>query len=403
MKEAVDTATDGLHNSDDGASAVVDITRHVSTKIQMMLVARAAGRCQFRGCNEFLFEHPLTREDGNFAEKAHIVAFRERGPRGRDGDRPADSNSIANLMLLCGRDHKLVDDNPEKYIRSELERHKAEHELRMRRLTALTSDMRSTVLQIKARIGDNVVDISEQEIWQALYPRYPSERLPHLLDLTGLGDEKAGAFYDLAAERIHQEAARLYLPGSDLHTTKRLAVFGLAPMPLLVLLGSRLSNKVPVDFYQCHRTRPDRWTWFESGEPVRFATGQVRKGTTDAKAVLLLSLSGKLSIADVPATIGDDVPVFEIALDGPRPDTGFLNRRDDLEEFRRAYRSLLTDLRGRHSGRVELHLLPAAPAPVAIACGYDLLPKVDPDLVVYDNIKPFGFIERLKVKNHERY
>ena len=136
MKEAVDTATDGLHNSDDGASAVVDITRHVSTKIQMMLVARAAGRCQFRGCNEFLFEHPLTREDGNFAEKAHIVAFRERGPRGRDGDRPADSNSIANLMLLCGRDHKLVDDNPEKYIRSELERHKAEHELRMRRLTA---------------------------------------------------------------------------------------------------------------------------------------------------------------------------------------------------------------------------------------------------------------------------
>ena len=67
-----------------------------------------------------------------------------------------------------------------------------------------------------------------------------------------------------------------------------------------------------------------------------------------------------------------------------------------------AYRALLAELRVRHGVGCELHLLPAVPAPVAIACGYDLLPKVDPNIIVYDNIKPHGFLERLKVSNHER-
>jgi hypothetical protein len=390
-------------DADDAGSAVVDVTRHINPKTQSMLVARAAGRCQFRGCNEFLYEHPLTREDGNFAEKAHIVAFREGGPRGRDGDRPADINSLANLMLLCTRDHKLVDDNPRKYTHAELERHKAEHETRIQRLTALAPAMRTTVLQIRSRIGKDVVEIGESEIWQALYPRYPSERRPHLVDLTGLGEEKAGAFYDLAAERICNEVERLYAAGSDVEQTKHLSVFGLAPIPLLVLLGSRLSNKVPVDFFQCHRTRPDRWTWYDSGDTARFATTRLRAGSSTGKVALLVSLSGRLGFADLPAGLDWRVPVYEIAVDGPVPDTGILRRREDLEGFRQAYRSLLSRLRAEHAGRIELHLLAAAPAPVAIACGYDLLPKVDPAIVTYDNVKPHGFVERLKVKNHERF
>lgn len=381
---------------------VVDASRHVSHKIQMALAARAAGRCQFRGCNEFLFEHALTREDGNFAEKAHIVAFRERGPRGRDGERPADINSLSNLMLLCARDHKHIDDNPQKYTREELERQKAEHETRIERLTALAPQMRTTVVQIKAKIGASVVEIAEQEIWQALYPRYPSERRPHILDLTALGDEKAGAYYELAAERIGEHVQQLYAHGSDLGQTGHLSVFGLAPMPLLVLFGSRLSNKIPVDLFQCHRTRPDRWTWYDAGEPVRYQVQLVRPGNAKDSVALLLSLSGKLSTTDLPATIGPDVPVYEMTLDGTAPDVGFLRTRSDLEEFRRSYRTFLSSLRSEFAGRIQMHLFPAAPAPIAIACGYDLLPKVDPDMVVYDNVKPYGFIERLKVTNHER-
>lgn len=383
-------------------SAVVDVKRSIKPAVQMALVGRAAGRCQF--CNDFLFQHPLTHDVANFSEKAHIVAFRERGPRGRDGERPADINSITNLMLLCARDHKLVDDLPGKYPRVDLERIKAEHEARIERLTALVPQMRTTVLRLKARIGGHIVEVGDDEIWPALYPRYPSERRPQVIDLTELGDEKGGAFYDLAAERIRDMTAAMYATGADLRGTGHLSVFGLAPIPLLVLLGSRLSNKVAVDFFQCHRNRRDsRWNWYDSGDIVRFTTHKIRDGRAQGQVALLLSLSGKLHLGDLPPAVAADVPVYEIALDGLPPDVGFLRRREDLEGFRAAYRALLATLRAERAGRVDLHLLPAVPAPIAIACGFDLLPKVDPALVIYDNVKEEGgFIERLRVNNHER-
>jgi hypothetical protein len=159
---------------------------------------------------------------------------------------------------------------------------------------------------------------------------------------------------------------------------------------------------VAVDFFQCHRTRPDRFTWYDEGDVVRFLTRKLRDGTAPGKSILLLSLSGQLGLGDVPSSIDPGSAVYEITLDSMPPDVGFLRRREDLEAFRVTYRALLALLRAASPGRAELHLLPAAPAPIAMVCGYDLLPKVDPDLVLYDNIKPLGFIERLKVKNHDR-
>jgi SMODS-associated and fused to various effectors sensor domain len=48
-------------------------------------------------------------------------------------------------------------------------------------------------------------------------------------------------------------------------------------------------------------------------------------------------------------------------------------------------------------------MFPAIPAPVAVVCGFDLLPKAHPALVVYDNDKQHGgFIQRLKVNEHDR-
>ncbi len=44
----------------------------------------------------------------HIAEAAHIVAEAADGPRGR-GDRPADVNGIANLVLLCPSDHRTID------------------------------------------------------------------------------------------------------------------------------------------------------------------------------------------------------------------------------------------------------------------------------------------------------
>ena len=117
-------------------SPVISIPRSKLGHAEVVLAAKAAGRCEFRGCNEYLYEHPLTGEAGNFAENAHIVAFREGGPRGQE-NRPQQINGVDNLMLLCRRDHKLIDDNPGRYTREELKEHKREHEARIRQVIGL--------------------------------------------------------------------------------------------------------------------------------------------------------------------------------------------------------------------------------------------------------------------------
>lgn len=378
------------------------IRKKLKPAVAFGLVARSAGWCEFRGCKEFLFEHRLTKTPGNYAENAHIVGFREDGPRGRDGARPLNIDSIENLMLLCPTCHKFIDDHPLDFTRQVLEEHKREHEARIKRVTSLGPAMQTTVLHVKARIGTNIVEISRPEVAQALMPRYPAGD-SHLIDLTNLGDEKAGAFYELAAQRLREEVRRLYVDGAELQQSKHLSVFGLAPIPLLMVLGNALSNKVQTDFFQCHRDQPDRWTWQEGHDPIEFQTAQIRQGTDAQNVALILSLSGTIDISALPATVDESFSVYEISLKGQVPHPGFLRQRHDLESFRAAYRSFLANLRREHPGLKELKLFPAVPAPVAVVCGYDLLPKIDPDLAVYDNVKAEGgFIERMKVHTHEQ-
>jgi CBASS immunity sensor of nucleotide second messenger signals len=381
----------------DGASSpVVKVPRSKLGPTEVMLVAKAGGRCQFRGCNEYLYEHALTGEAGNFAENAHIVAFREGGPRGAD-DRPAEIDGIDNLMLLCRRDHKLIDDNPGRYTREELRAHKREHEARIRRVTGLGPSMQTTALAFTAMIGTFKPVMGRAEISDALLPRYPGDFF-HILDLTSLGIEEPGALYEVACRRIVQHVDALHAIDGPLQATRHLSVFGLAPIPMLVFLGHAIGNKVATDFFQCHRDKPERWTWYEGEDVAHFEVKQIKRVADPTKVALVLPLSGPITADTIPSAINETCTVYEIGLVGRSPTTGFLRQREDLESFRVAYRGLLARLRGEHTGLRELHVFPAVPAPVAVACGFDLLPKVDPTLVIYDNLmKDGGFIERLRV------
>ena len=88
--------------------------RTVPQHTRLKLWVKSAGRCQFHGCNEPLWRNGLTLSDGNFAEVAHIVAASESGPRG--SEESADLRiDYSNLMLLCQRCHKAIDDDPDRY------------------------------------------------------------------------------------------------------------------------------------------------------------------------------------------------------------------------------------------------------------------------------------------------
>ena len=383
------------------ASSAIKSARGIPAVEKVLLAARSAGRCEFAGCNKYLFEHPLTLRTGNFSEHAHIVAFSEAGPRGRDVPRPAKINSQRNLMLLCAECHKLIDDNPADYPRRVLEQYKQDHEERVKHVTGLGPDMLTSVVQLKATIGGSAVDIPAAHIYDAVAPRYPTDRKGHVIDLTSYGAENREEYYRLATSKIQQEISRLYAPGMDIETTRHISLFALAPIPLLVYLGFCLSNKVAVEFYQRHRTGTAPWKWKIDGNPVRYKLRCRRKGREAARVAIVLALSGAIDDKLLPATLNEKFSVYEITIEGQAPAPDFLRTRQDFEQFRIVYRQFLSELIRDHPTAKELHVFPAVPAPIAVACGHDLLPKVHPVLTVYDYDKASGgFIERLRINEN---
>lgn len=87
------------------------LTRHLVLSTVTQLWARAAGRCQFNNCNCPLYKSPVTQEQGNISEIAHIWSFSKDGPRGQGklSSSPIGLNKIENLMLLCHDCHKTID------------------------------------------------------------------------------------------------------------------------------------------------------------------------------------------------------------------------------------------------------------------------------------------------------
>ena len=83
MTDAEQRSTHLIAKAGAGTSPVFTVKRSdLKQHVRLLLFVRAGGRCQFDGCNRYLLEHYPTLREGNFAEIAHIVAFREDGPRG---------------------------------------------------------------------------------------------------------------------------------------------------------------------------------------------------------------------------------------------------------------------------------------------------------------------------------
>ncbi len=370
-------------------------SRQIKPLTQLVLFVRAGGRCEFDGCNEYLLEHPLTLTRGNFGQMAHVVAFKKDGPRG-SGPRPKDINDVGNLMLLCPSCHKLIDTHPEKYPVPVLEKYKEKHEARIKHVTGLGPNSKSSIVQLKAKIAGHTIAIPAAQVTTAIAPRYPVALPGHLIDLTGI-EAEGEAFLEAAAETIKRRVESICATGSDIHETRHLSVFGLAPIPLLVRLGREFGNKIAMDVYQRHRDTED-WAWKERGKPVEYRAKKLRAGSDARQVALVLSLSGKVHLEALPKEIDGRFTVYELTLDGIDPAPTYLRLREDLERFKHAYQILLRRILRDHGQIEELHLFPAVPAPIAVLCGRELLPKVDPTLVVYDYDKRSdGFLLATKV------
>lgn len=377
-------------------------SRYIPPERKLLLAVAAGGRCEF--CNKYLFEHPITMRGLNLSEHAHIYPFSGGGPRSEEPDRPADIHAVENLMLLCGDCHNEVDKNKSAYPVTALRKKKQQHEERIRYLTSLREDARTSLLVFKGLVSDRPVDISFEDMRDAVEPMYPANRQGLTIDVTPNGKDVDEDYFKSAERVIRAHMQDFYQRSLDGTAHRHVSVFALASIPLLVLLGRCVSDKVSVEFFQRHHDMKEKpWRWQDVPTRLSFGLEQVRDGADRRRIALLVSVSGVVEPASVPAAIWDGCEVFEIRVTSEPPDRRVLRTRDDLAAFRRVYGDFLARVGRDYPECSELHLFLATPAPVAITCGHERMPKIQPELHLYDNIRNNetgrnNFVPRLRMK-----
>jgi hypothetical protein len=236
--------------SDDARRGAADVTRHILPSVACELWARAGGRCEFADCNRLLYKSPVTQERVNISEKAHIYSFSPRGPRGRGpySKNTAGLNDIRNLMLVCHDCHKTIDQDTTglRYSADLLKKWKAAHEARIALVTGILPKRKSHVVLFGANIGNERSPLRFDECAEAMFPnRFPAQERPVALSMVCEHEDSSKEYWTTETNNLRTAFERYITPLIHDASLCHFSLFGLAPQPLLILLGSLFTDKSP--------------------------------------------------------------------------------------------------------------------------------------------------------------
>lgn len=380
---------------------VKEVTRHIKKEVERELWARAAGRCEFQGCNNLLYKSPITQERVNISEKAHIYSFSESGPRGWGPFKrnPEELNNIDNLMLMCNGCHTTIDQDKtgSKYSASLLQQWKQNHEYRVLTVTGIASNRKSHVVFYGSNIGEQRSVIQKSEAVEAMFPeRYPAEERPIIMSMACSHQDKSPEFW--ATECIHLEkmySREVNRRIEDELTSAHFSVFALAPMPLLIKLGTLFTDKIDVDTYQPIR-EPKTWKWQDFPDGFEFFIKE--PSSTNNPPVLVISLSDKISYDRIYKVLGKNVSVWELTIADKFIGNDTIRSKAQLSLMRTIIRKLMIQIKEKHGFETPLSIFPAMAVSLAIEMGRARMPKADMPWKIYDQNNDVGsFIEALKI------
>lgn len=364
---------------------MAEIKRAIPAPVQRELWARAAGRCQFGGCNKLLYKSSVTQETVNAAQQAHIWSFSEKGPRGWGPFRflLSSINDISNLMLMCHECHKKIDQQKDggRYTADLLIEWKLEHERRIEIVTGIEPDRKSHVLLYGANIGTEKSPIVLHECARAMFPDwYPANERPVVLSMRSELKDKQPEYWQAESKQLQQKYEREVLGLIEQGDCKHFSVFALAPQPLLIQLGTLLTDKISVETYQPHR-EPKTWSWQPETDRPEFVVR--RPDDVSKKPALLVALSDHVDQERIARVLGKEVSTWEITLAQPHND--FLQSREQLSSFRKHVRSLMVEIKKHHGNKTPLNIFPVMPVACAVELGRSRMPKAEMPWVIFDH------------------
>lgn len=291
-------------------------------------------------------------------------------------------------MLMCDKHHRLIDkEKVAEHSANILRKMKQDHELRIEMLTSITEDMQSHVLLYGANVGQHHVQINLEKASPAMIPRkYPAEKPAIELSLGNSAlHDNADLYWMFEREQLRRQFSDQVKRRIDLGDIKHLSVFGLAPQPLLIELGTLISDICDADVYQLHR-EPATWEWLDYSEDFEYIVQEPH--SFQRKVALNISLSGTIENKRITNILGEDTSIWTLTIQTPNND--YLKGVKQLKKLRHTYRLLMDRIKKEHGHDNYLHVFPAAPVSASIELGRIWMPKADLPLRLYDENRISG-------------
>ncbi|TDN37018.1 SAVED domain-containing protein [Hymenobacter sp. UV11] len=374
------------------------------------IYARAAGRCLL--CSK---ELTMSRELGEYAfnigEMAHIVgqSLDKTSPRS-DFELPKELRDEAdNFLLLCSGCHSIIDAGATRkdFTVQWLRDWKRDREAHIAHVTGLPQSHRTCIVRLVGLIRGQAVQITTSECNSATLhhstPRFAFFPLVYGrqevgIDLTRLGEPEHNPQYWTSVQYQVQTALTQIRTGIERGELDHLSVFGFARIPVLAYFGFALGNKVATTLFQRRRTDDKPWHWLTAAEPRGFEWVCLQTGTDAQCVALVLNISGTIQLAELPTPIDERYYVVGIKPIGCDPQPDALLSEACLQAFRQCYRQVLAHLEAHYKLARAVHLFAAVPAGVALLLGADLLPDVQPEVILYDR-QPREFSPALRLNS----
>ena len=349
--------------------------------------ARAGGMCAHPNCGDVLYHDKELLSPTRLGEIAHNVGASADGPRGDVVRSPMLADDPENLILLCPTHHTKVDQSGAKNYPEELLRAwKTQHERNVQMAGSLITEKSAKPIIVRGPIGHQKVAIEPRSVVRAMMDNLspPTER-PVTLDLPDYIHEQASqAYWEAHANKIRGELA-LHNDGKS-----RLAIFAIADQPSLIYLGTLLGDKAPLDLYQFTRDT-NGWSFVApSAAPADFTFNKLSPFKGDV--ALKIGLTAPIADERVLPVLGLGVPTVNFTTSAPG--TGLVQTASTIAAFRKAIRQCLEMIEQAGGTGATIHVFPVMPAPLAVALGASVMPKVSNPLVIYDARGPEAMFKR---------
>jgi hypothetical protein len=351
----------------------------IDSKTVAHLWGISAGRCEM--CNQLLHIDPTFGVEGNFSQNAHIHAVGQEGPRHKDNLTKEEINKHENLMLLCPQHHKMIDSDPQFFESGYLKNVKEEHENRILTVTSIRKGQVTRMVSYIASIDGYCPEHSSLLFRQAVVRnnQYPQQYGVIELNNSKADYEPTQEYYQIRADELSKSVReRIKIITEE----EVISLFPFGLQPLLIKLGTLLSDQNNITVYQCHRSG-HKWEWPSCDSAVpKFFT--IRPSNNKAENIaLVIDLSAKVSDDRIKAVLGNEIPIWHLTLETPNRE--FVTSIAVQDSFYKEFRLFFESIKDKVPMCKLVHLFPVMPTSLNVRLGMDYRHKTDLPMLIYDN------------------